>query len=77
MGHIWFIVVGLALLLLGGEWLVRGASRLAVALGVPRLIIGLTLVAFGTSAPELAVSVLAGYADRRTSRWGTSSAVTL
>jgi len=61
VGHFWLIVVGLALLLLGGEWLVRGASRLAVALGVPRLIIGLTLVAFGTSAPELAVSVLAGY----------------
>jgi cation:H+ antiporter len=59
--YLWFLVAGLALLLIGGEWLVRGASRLAVALGVPRLIIGLTLVAFGTSAPELAVSVLASF----------------
>jgi cation:H+ antiporter len=59
--YLWFLISGLALLLIGGEWLVRGASRLAVALGVPRLIIGLTLVAFGTSAPELAVSALASY----------------
>lgn len=55
------LVPGLALLLAGGEWLVRGASRLALALGIPRVVIGLTLVAFGTSAPELAVSVLSSY----------------
>ncbi|PWG62566.1 calcium/sodium antiporter [Sediminicurvatus halobius] len=50
-------VAGLVLLVLGGEWLVRGASRLAARLGVPSLVIGLTVVAFGTSAPELAVTV--------------------
>jgi len=53
------LVGGLALLVFGAEWLIRGASRLALALGVPSLIIGLTVVAFGTSAPELAVSVKA------------------
>ncbi|MEJ5253404.1 MAG: calcium/sodium antiporter [Chthonomonadetes bacterium] len=55
------LIGGLVLLLLGGEWLVRGASRLALSLGVSRVIIGLSLVAFGTSAPEMAVSVLSSY----------------
>ena len=50
-------VVGLGLLVLGADWLVRGASRVASAAGVSSLVIGLTVVAFGTSAPELAVSV--------------------
>ncbi|MDX1644476.1 MAG: calcium/sodium antiporter [Thermoanaerobaculia bacterium] len=48
---------GLALLIAGGELLVRGASALARRLRIPPLVIGLTVVAFGTSAPELAVSV--------------------
>jgi len=48
---------GLALLLLGAELLVRGSSRLASLAGISPLVIGLTVVAFGTSAPELAVSV--------------------
>jgi cation:H+ antiporter len=56
-------VVGLALLLGGGELLVRGASRLARSLGVSPLAVGLTVVAFGTSAPELAVNVLAALRD--------------
>jgi len=50
-------VAGLMFLIVGAEALVRGASRLAAALGVAPLIIGLTIVAFGTSSPELAVSV--------------------
>ena len=50
-------LVGLALLYFGGEWLIRGASALAIRLGVSSLAIGLTVVAFGTSAPELVVSV--------------------
>jgi len=60
------IAGGLALLVLGGELLVRGASRLAASLRISPLVIGLTVVAFGTSAPELAVSVqsaLSGNAD--------------
>jgi cation:H+ antiporter len=59
-------VVGLGLLVLGAEWLVKGASRLAAAFGISPLVIGLTVVAYGTSAPEMAVSVksaLAGQAD--------------
>ncbi|MEW6284876.1 MAG: calcium/sodium antiporter [Chloroflexota bacterium] len=57
---------GLAVLIFGAEWLVRGASRLAAKVGISPLIIGLTVVAFGTSSPEMAVSVqsaLAGQAD--------------
>ncbi|HAX70507.1 MAG TPA: calcium/sodium antiporter [Anaerolineales bacterium] len=57
---------GLALLVLGADWLVRGASQLAAKIGISPLVIGLTVVAFGTSAPEMAVSVqstLAGQAD--------------
>ena len=48
---------GLVLLVIGAELLVRGASRLAAAVGVSPLIIGLTIVAYGTGSPELAVSV--------------------
>jgi cation:H+ antiporter len=51
------LAAGMAILLVGGEVLVRGASRLAGAIGVTPLIIGLTVVSFGTSAPELAVSL--------------------
>ena len=50
---------GLVLLIVGAEALVRGASRLAASFGVTPLVIGLTVVAFGTSAPEMAVSVQA------------------
>ncbi len=60
------MIGGLITLVAGAELLVRGASRLAAALGVSPLIIGLTIVAFGTSSPELAVSVqsaLSGQAD--------------
>jgi cation:H+ antiporter len=53
------LLLGLALLTVGGEMLVRGASALATSLGVSKLVIGLTVVAFGTSAPELAVNVAA------------------
>ncbi len=54
-----FLFLGLTLLLVGGDLLVRGASGLARAAGVSPLIVGLTVVAFGTSAPELAVNLLA------------------
>jgi cation:H+ antiporter len=60
------LIVGLVVLTVGSDLLVRGASRLALALGVTPLIVGLTVVAFGTSAPELAVSLqgaLSGQAD--------------
>lgn len=51
------IIGGFIILTLGAEALVRGASSIALRLGITPLIIGLTIVAFGTSAPELAVSV--------------------
>lgn len=50
-------IVGGILLVGGAELLVRGASRLAVAAGISPLVVGLTVVAFGTSAPEMAVTV--------------------
>jgi cation:H+ antiporter len=56
-----FFILGLVLLIGGAEIMVRGASRLAAAVGVSPLVIGLTVVAFGTSAPELAVSIQAGF----------------
>nr|MBP7547921.1 sodium:calcium antiporter [Corallincola sp.] len=55
-----WLVVGLVILVWGAELLVKGASRLAAAFGIAPLIIGLTVVAFGTSAPEMAVSVMSG-----------------
>ena len=53
------MIAGLVLLVIGGEMLVRGASKLAVSIGISPLVVGLTVVAFGTSSPELAVSVQA------------------
>jgi cation:H+ antiporter len=44
-------------LVVGADLLVRGASRLALSFGISPLVVGLTIVAFGTSAPEMAVSV--------------------
>ena len=55
------IIAGLVLLVLGGELLVRGAASLAAAFRISPLVIGLTVVAFGTSAPELCVSLQAAY----------------
>ncbi len=52
-------LLGLVLLAVGGDFLIGGASRLARILGIPPLVVGLTVVAFGTSAPEIAVSVQA------------------
>lgn len=55
------LAAGAAALAVGADWLVSGSSRLAGALGVPPLVTGLTVVAFGTSAPELVVSVDAAW----------------
>ena len=52
-----YLIAGLVLLVAGAEVLVRGAAKLAAQFGIPPLVIGLTVVAFGTSAPETAVSV--------------------
>ncbi|NOG50216.1 MAG: sodium:calcium antiporter [Chloroflexi bacterium] len=58
-----YIALGLAGLYFGGDWLVEGASRLARVLGVPVAIIGLTIVAFGTSVPELVTNLVAAVRD--------------
>lgn len=59
-----FFLAGLALLTVGAEILIRGSSRLAAMLGISPLIIGLTVVAFSTSSPELAVSIRAALAGQ-------------
>ena len=57
LNDILFLIIGLVTLTFGADWLVRGAAKLALSMGVSALVVGLTVVAFGTSAPELAVSV--------------------
>jgi cation:H+ antiporter len=58
-------LAGLALLVFGSGWLVEGARDMAASMGVPNLVIGLTLVAAGTSLPELATSVVATFRGQR------------
>ena len=65
--------VGVVLLLAGGNWLVDGAVGLARRLGVSTLLIGLTIVAFGTSAPELAFNVMAAQSGHGELSFGMSS----
>ena len=55
---IWFLI-GAVSLYFGSEWLVRGATEIAVKLGVSEAVIGVTMIAIGTSVPELAASVIA------------------
>jgi len=52
------LIAGLILLIVGAEGLVKGASRIATSMGITPLVIGLTVVSFGTSSPELAVSLV-------------------
>ena len=52
------LIVGLVLLVGGGALLVRGASDIATSLGISPLVVGLTVVGFGTSSPELVVNVI-------------------
>lgn len=56
-----FIIIGLILLYKGADWFVEGASSLARRFGISSLVIGLTVVAFGTSMPELVVNVVASF----------------
>ncbi len=56
-----FLVVGLVLLVFAADYLVKGAASIAGTLGISPLIVGLTVVSFGTSAPELAVSVASAF----------------
>ncbi len=62
--HFTLTAIGFAMLYTGAEWLVKGAASLARRLGVSPIIIGLTVVAFGTSAPELVISLASSISDR-------------
>lgn len=55
------LIAGLALLIVGAEMLVKGAARVAAGFGISPLVIGLTVVAFGTSSPEMAISVASAW----------------
>lgn len=59
-----YLIVGLVLLYFGAEFLVKGSANLATKMGVSALVVGLTVVAFGTSAPELVVSIKSGLAGK-------------
>lgn len=56
-----FLVLGLILLVFAADYLVKGASAIAADLGISPLVVGLTVVSFGTSAPELAVSIMSAF----------------
>jgi len=58
------LLIGLIALVIGAEWLVRGGASVALRFNIHPLVIGLTVVAFGTSAPELAVSIKASLAGQ-------------
>jgi cation:H+ antiporter len=57
--HVFIMAGGIGVLYFGAEWLVRGSARLAGSLGVSPIVVGLTVVSFGTSAPELVVASVA------------------
>lgn len=59
MQNILFIVLGLTLLIAGGNWLLKSAVALSLRLNIPKIVIGMTIVSFATSAPELIVSITA------------------
>ncbi|WP_420601614.1 calcium/sodium antiporter [Flagellimonas sp.] len=59
MENLLFIILGLALLIAGGNWLLKAAVALSLRLAIPKIIIGMTVVSFATSAPELIVSIKA------------------
>jgi cation:H+ antiporter len=63
--QIFLLLAGLCLVIAGAEWLVRGASSLARKFKIPDLTIGLTIVAFGTSAPELVLNLFASATDHQ------------
>ena len=64
------LLAGFVILIVGGELLVRGAVRVAERAGMSELLIGLTIVGFGTSAPELVASVEAARAGSPGIAWG-------
>lgn len=74
--QILFLIVGFAMLIFGADWFVDGSSSIAKRMGIPQIVVGLTIVAMGTSAPEAAVSISAatkGVADIAVGNvWGSN-----
>ena len=64
LGNIFLFIIGLILLYMGAEFLVRGSSRLALLFRISPIVIGLTVVAFGTSFPEFITSMVAAWQDK-------------
>ena len=64
MLQVLILLVGFFLLVKGADWFVEGAASIAKKLGIPQLVIGLTIVAMGTSAPEAAVSITSSLAGQ-------------
>lgn len=64
MENLLFIVIGLTLLIYGGNWLLKAAVALSLKLAIPKIVIGMTVVSFATSAPELIVSIKAALEGR-------------
>lgn len=52
------LIIGLLLVVVGADYFIAGSSLIAKRFGIPKLIIGLTIVAIGTSAPELAINII-------------------
>lgn len=66
MQNILFMILGLSLLILGGNWLLKAAVAISLRLNIPKIVVGMTVVSFATSAPELIVSInaaLDGFPD--------------
>ena len=66
MENILFVITGLVFLILGGNWLLKAAVALSLRLSIPKIVVGMTVVSFATSAPELIVSInaaLDGFPD--------------
>ncbi|MFO8062332.1 MAG: calcium/sodium antiporter [bacterium] len=59
MIHFLLVLLGFAMLILGADWLIKGAESIALKFSVPEIIVGFTIVSFGTSAPELLVGIFA------------------
>lgn len=57
MLNLLFIILGLVILIFGGDWLLKAAVALSLRLNIPKIVIGMTVVSFATSAPELIVSI--------------------
>lgn len=69
--HVLYVAAGVTILYLGAEWLIRGSAGIARAFGVKPLVVGLTVVAYGTSAPELAVATKAALTNHPAIALGT------